>query len=142
MFASMNKRLLWASVLAAFVTVVHIVAGRSDVVSPLWASELAEDPRLTLYAVWHMVSALLGISAVVLARAALPRHQVRLAPAVRLVRAPWLASGIVFLSIAVTQPGEGLFLRLPQWILLLPVGVLTWLGANESSMRAALRGAA
>jgi hypothetical protein len=138
----MNKTLLLASVLAAFVTVVHIFAGGKDVASPLLASALADEARLTLYAVWHMVSALLGISALVLARAALPQHQVRMAPAVRLVALLWLASGLVFLAVAATQPGEGLFLKLPQWILLLPVGVLAWLGANSSSKPTPLRGAA
>ena len=138
----MNKLLLLASVLAAFVTSVHVVAGGRDVAIPLLASGLGDEPRLTLYAVWHMVSALLGISAVVLARATLPKHQVAMASAVRLVALLWLASGFVFLAVAATQPGEGLFLKLPQWILLLPVGMLAWLGANNSSKPTPLRGAA
>jgi len=138
----MNKLLLSASILAAVVTVIHVVAGGSDVASPLLTSELAEEPRLTLYAVWHMASALLGISSVVLFRSALPQHQARLVPAVRLVAALWLASGIAFLAVAATQPGEGLFLKLPQWILLLPVGVLAWLGANNSFKPSPLHGAA
>ena len=137
----MNKTLLFASVLAAFVTGVHVVAGGKDVASPLLASGLADEPRLTLYAAWHMVSALLGISALVLVRASLPPHQAGMVSAVRLVALLWLASRFVFLVVAATQPGEGLFLKLPQWILLLPVGVLAWLGANRSSKPTPLRSA-
>lgn len=101
----MNKTLLFASVLAAFVTGVHVVAGGKDVASPLLASGLADEPRLTLYAAWHMVSALLGISALVLVRASLPPHQAGMVSAVRLVALLWLASGFVFLVVAARTRG-------------------------------------
>ncbi len=131
----MNKLLLSAAVLAAFVTAVHVIAGGKDVASPLLASSISEEPRLTLYAVWHMVSVLLGISAAALVRAAMPKHQAGMASAVRLLALLWGASGLVFLVVAATQAGEGLFLKLPQWVLLLPVSVLAWLGANNSFQR-------
>lgn len=138
----MNKVLLLASVLAAAVTAIHVVAGGSDVAAPLLASDMAESPRLTLYAAWHMVSVLLGASALALGWAALPGRTTPAASAVRLVAVLWIASGVVFLIIGLTQPGDGLLLKLPQWILLIPVGVLAWLGVHHSSKPRALRGAA
>ena len=138
----MNKLLLSASILAVGVTVVHIWAGGRDVAVPLLVSHLAEEPRLTLYAVWHMVSVLLGISAVTLGRAALPGCGVSIAAAVRLIAVIWILSGLVFLSVAATQPGEGLFLKLPQWMLLIPIGVLAWFGANSLFRPTPIRGAA
>lgn len=138
----MNKLLFLASVLAAAVTIIHVWAGGKDIAEPLLASQLAEEPRLTLYAVWHMVSALLGISAVTLGRAAMPGRGAATAPAVRLIAVLWIVSGLVFLLVAATQPGEGLFLKLPQWALLIPVGVLAWLGANNSFKPTPFRGAA
>jgi hypothetical protein len=138
----MNKLLLSASVLAAVVTAIHVVAGGNDVAAPLLASALPEAPKLTLYAVWHMVSALLGMSAVVFGMASHPRHIASLSPAARVLAILWLGSGLVFLLVAATQPGEGLFLKLPQWALLLPVASLAWLGANGSSKPTPLRGAA
>lgn len=138
----MNKVLLLASVLAAAVTAIHVVAGGNDVVAPLLAAQLEESPRLTLYAAWHMVSVLLGASALALGWAALPGRAVPAASAVRLIAVLWVASGIVFLAVGLTQPGDGLLLKLPQWALLLPVGVLAWLGANDSSKPTPLRGAA
>lgn len=133
----MNKPLLAAALLAAAVTLIHLLAGGADVATPLLASALADEPRLTLYAVWHMVSAMLAISAFILGRAALPGRSAAAAPAVRLVAVLWLASGLVFLLIAATQPGEGLLLKLPQWALLLPVGLLAWVGAARAPARQA-----
>lgn len=127
----MNKRLALASIVAALATAVHFFAGSNDVATPRLASGLPDEVPLTLYAAWHMVSALLGSSAVVLARAARPRYRSRMRAAVRLVAFLWLASSAVFLVVAATQPGEGLFLELPQWILLLPVGLLAWWGADR-----------
>ena len=54
----------------------------------------------------------------------------------------WLAFGAVFVVVAATQPGSGLFLKLPQWVLLVPVGLLGWLGANNSFKPKPLRGSA
>ena len=138
----MNKVLLLASALAAAVTVIHVWAGGRDIAEPLLASQLAEEPRLTLYAVWHVVSVLLGFSAIALARAAMPRHGAETASAVRLVAVLWVASGLVFLAVAATQVGDGLFLKLPQWALLIPVGGLAWFGAKGSVRSAPLREAA
>jgi hypothetical protein len=138
----MNKALLLASVLATAVTAIHVIAGGNDVAAPLLASQLAEGVRLTLYAVWHMASVLLGASALTLGWAALPGRSAPAESAVRLVALLWVASGIAFLVVGITQPGDGLLLKLPQWLLLIPVGVLAWLGANNSSKPTPLRGAA
>lgn len=138
----MNKLLLLASILAASVAVIHVWAGGKDIADPLLASQLAEEPRLTLYAVWHMASVLLGFSALTLGRAAMPGRGVTAASAVRFIAVLWIASGLVFLSVAATQPGEGLLLKLPQWTLLIPVGVLAWLGVNKSFMPTSLHAAA
>ena len=88
------------------VAAIHLVAGGADV-APLLASVLAEDPRFTLYAVWHLVTATLAL----------------------LISVLWLCFGLVFLVVAFTQPGEGLLFKLPQWLLFIPVGALGLWGA-------------
>ncbi len=52
----------------------------------------------------------------------------------------WLAFGAVFVVVATLEPGTGLYFKLPQWGLLLPVGLLGMLGANHSSKPEPLRG--
>ncbi|WP_113703641.1 hypothetical protein [Nonomuraea lactucae] len=125
----MNGLLLAAGVTAAGVAAVHLVAGHVDPVRPLLASPLAQVPKRTLHAVWHMVSADLILAAITLVHLALARPQgARLAGLLLAVH--FAAYSAVFLVIAmVTFGGAWRLLRLPQWLLLLPVAVLTWLGS-------------
>lgn len=131
----MNKRLLVAAVLAAFTAVVHVIAGGADIAAPLLASTLSEEPRITLYAAWHLVSVTLVLSAAAFYMGALPRHAEASRHMVVFVSILWLCFGIVFLVVAFTQPGEGLLFKLPQWVLLLPVGVLGLWGSNTVPAR-------
>ena len=131
----MNKLLLFASIIAAVTTVIHAVIGGGDTVGPLLSSQISDVPRLTLYAVWHMATITLGLSAVCMFVAALPQHTSNSRYMVRFISALWLLFGVAFIMVAATQPGSGLLLKLPQWILLLPVGVLGWLGSNPSFKR-------
>jgi len=140
--APMNKLLLSASILATATTIVHAFAGGGDVAAPLLASQLSEEPRLTLYAVWHMATVALGLSALAFFVGALPRYSADSRSMVQFASVLWLAFGAVFVVVAATQPGSGLFLKLPQWVLLLPVGLLGLLGADNSFKPKPLRGSA
>jgi hypothetical protein len=100
----MNKSLLIASLLTAFIAAVHIFAGGNDVAAPLLASSLAEEPRLTLYAVWHLVTITLLLSTVALYICALPRYAVASRNLALFISVLWLCSVLCFwLS------------RLPSW---------------------------
>jgi hypothetical protein len=138
----MNRLLLVASLLSAATAAIHAFVGGQDTVAPLLGSSLAEEPRLTLYAVLHMATAVMGLSAVALFASAMPRYAVAGRSVVFFISVLWLLFGAVFLAVAATQPGTGLYFKLPQWVLLLPVGVLAWLGANNSFKPTPLRGAA
>jgi hypothetical protein len=94
-------------------------------------SALAGEPKQTLYAVWHMASWVLLVSAIALFLASLPKHQRSYRPVVVFISILWLLFAITFLAIAMIQPGSGWFLRLPQWILLAPVGALGLWGAMK-----------
>lgn len=124
-----NKVLLLAAGIAAFTSLLHIIGGGASVATPLIESSLAEEPRLTSFAVWHMVSITLSFSAIALYVGALPKHAERARYMVVFVSALWVGFGAVFLVVAATQEGDGLFLKLPQWILALPVGFLGVWGA-------------
>jgi hypothetical protein len=138
----MNKLLLSASILAAATTAIHVLMGGHDVAAPLLDSALAEAPRLTLYAVWHMATAALALSAAALFFGAMPRHATAGRSMVLFVSVLWLAFGAVFIVVAATQPGTGLYLKLPQWILLLPVGLLGVLGCSRPLKPEPIRGSA
>lgn len=82
------------------------------------------EPKLTLYAVWHMVSMVLALSVPALFIGGLPRHAHAARYLVLFVSAMWCAFGLVFLGVAAIQPEAVWLFKLPQWILLLPVGLL------------------
>lgn len=62
---------------------------------------------------------------------ALQRHAAATRLMVQFAASLWLAIGAVFILVAVTQPGSNLFFKLPQWILLIPVGLLALAGARR-----------
>jgi len=92
----MNRSLIIAALLAAFTAGVHIFAGGEDVATPLLASAIAGEPRLTLYAVWHMVSVALAMSAVALFIGSIPRHAHASRYLVLFISFLWCAFGVVF----------------------------------------------
>jgi hypothetical protein len=130
----MNWILFTAAVLAALTAGIHIFAGGTDIAAPLLASSLGDEVRLTLYAVWHMVSVTLVLSAMVLALGANPRHAFAARHAVLFTSALWTGFGAVFLVIVLTRPGEGLLWKLPQWVLFLPVGLFGLWGSRAKPL--------
>jgi len=126
-----NRPLVVAALLAAFTAAVHLFAGGPDIAAPLLASTLADEPRLTLYAVWHMATVALAISALGLFVAALPRHAAAARYMVLFISVLWCAFGGVFLAVIAIQPESDLLFKLPQWILLLPVGLLGLWGSGR-----------
>jgi hypothetical protein len=131
----MNKPLLFAALLTAFIAAIHLFAGGTDVAAPLLASSLADEPRLTLYAVWHLVSVTLVLSAIALYVSALPQHAIALRYLALFISILWLCFGAVFLVVAFFQPGEGLLFKMPQWILFVPVGLLGLWGIFSRPVR-------
>ncbi len=114
--------ILSSGLLAALTAVVHLIAGGKDVAAPLLQSSLDEVVKLTLYACWHLVSVCLVLSSLALLSNGI--GLVNSPPMVAFISALWILFGVVFLviTVGVAKP-QGLF-RLPQWILLVPVGLL------------------
>ncbi|OII61343.1 hypothetical protein BJP40_05760 [Streptomyces sp. CC53] len=124
----MNGRLLTAGGIAAATTVLHAAAGGRSVVRPLLGSGVAAEPERTLHVVWHMVTADLLLSSPALpalARASAPSR-----PLVLFIAAQYLAYAVAFLTVTLAADWPRPLLRLPQWMLLLPVGVLALIGAT------------
>jgi len=124
--------LLFAGVVAAFTAVIHVFAGTREIHGPLLASALALPIRLLLYACWHLVSVILVVSAAALTWSALPGNRAAAGALPAFVSLVWLLFGLVFLFVAVVFAGLPAIRVLPQWTLLLPVGILAWIGARKS----------
>ncbi|MET9536122.1 hypothetical protein ABZY16_01160 [Streptomyces sp. NPDC006553] len=126
----MNGWLLAAGITALGVAAVHIVGGRRDVVRPLLSSELSDEPKRVLHAVWHMVSVDLVLSGLALLYLSLADGTPGTGLVAWFVAAHFIAYAAAFLVVTLSVGWPGPLLRLPQWILLLPVAVLAAAGAT------------
>lgn len=123
----MNGWLFAAGTLAAATALIHVIAGGRDVVRPLLAGRLAAEPKRTLHVVWHFVTADLLLSAaalIVVSLSAEPHN-----PLVLFIAAHYFAYTAAFLVGTLAAHWPRPLLRLPQWMLLLPVGILATIGA-------------
>ncbi|WP_329619135.1 hypothetical protein OG357_00305 [Streptomyces sp. NBC_01255] len=125
----MNSWLLAAGITAVGVAAVHIAGGRRDVVHPLLACGLADEPKRVLHAVWHMVSVDLVLSGLALLYLSLMDGTPGTGLVAWFVAAHFVAYAAVFLVVTLSVGWTRPLLRLPQWILLLPVAVLAAAGA-------------
>lgn len=125
----MNGWLLSAGITAAGVAVVHLIGGHRDVVRPLLSCGLSDEPKRVLHAVWHMVTVDLVLSAAALVHLALAEDTSATGPMAWFVAAHFAAYAAVFLVVTLSAGWPKPLLRLPQWILLLPVAALTAAGA-------------
>ncbi|MCX5071014.1 hypothetical protein OHA84_36410 [Streptomyces sp. NBC_00513] len=125
----MNGWLLAAGITALGVAAVHVVGGHRDVVRPLLSSWLADEPKRVLHAVWHMVSADLVLSGLALLYLALTDGTAETGLLAWFVAAHFIAYAAAFLAVTLSVDWPRPLLRLPQWILLLPVAALAAAGA-------------
>lgn len=124
----MNYWILGAGILGALTSLVHILAGQIDPVRPFLKSDLAEIPKATLLACWHMVSAILVISAGSFIYVGLTNIET-LNIAVTTISLTFVVFAAVFICVGWHFFGFRTLVKLPQWVLLLPIGVLGYVGA-------------
>ncbi|MFJ6636508.1 hypothetical protein ACIQMR_34815 [Streptomyces sp. NPDC091376] len=122
----MNGWLLAGGSLATVTALIHLVVGERDVVRPLLGSSLQAEPRRTLHGVWHFATVDLLFSGLTLI--ALATRPTANAPLVLFIAAHFLAYAAVFLVITLRAGWSRPLLRLPQWMLLLPVAALAGAG--------------
>ncbi|MFD7256815.1 hypothetical protein [Streptomyces sp. NPDC059874] len=125
----MNGWLLAAGITALGVAAVHIVGGHRDVVRPLLSGGLTDEPKRVLHAVWHMVSVDLALSGLALLYLSLADGTSGTEVVAWFVASHFTAYAAVFLVVTLSVGWPRPLLRLPQWILLLPVAVLAAAGA-------------
>lgn len=129
----MNRPLLAATLLAALTASLHTFGGTPEIEVPLLQSGMSTDVSLLLLACWHLVTAALTVSAIALGLALRSPNQQAMEQ-VKIVSYLWLSFGGVFIVVDLVYGGYPMLLRLPQWVLLLPVGVLGLWGARRKGV--------
>ncbi|GGY80437.1 hypothetical protein GCM10011613_26830 [Cellvibrio zantedeschiae] len=130
----MNKILATAAGLAAFTAALHTFGGTPEIEAPLLQAPLPQEISLLLYTCWHLVTAALTLSAIGLFISAKPKHTVQSHYMALFISFMWIAFGLVFIVVDITYSGLPMLLKLPQWILLIPIGVLGLWGCARLRM--------
>jgi hypothetical protein len=124
----MNHWWLAAGLLCLITSFVHVVAGHFDPVVPFLRTELEATAKATLHVCWHMVTVTLFMSSLALLGIGLSPGIPGAGLLATFIAGLYVLYSIVFLVIGARRFRWNL-LRLPQWLLLLPVGVLAVIGA-------------
>ncbi|MCG8673383.1 MAG: hypothetical protein MI867_28595 [Pseudomonadales bacterium] len=124
----MNTWIFAAGVIGLFTSLVHIFAGQVDPVRPFLKSDLPDIPKATLLGCWHMVSAILVIAGTSLAYIGWFNLD-SLQNLVVAISISFIIFSLVFITVGWYFFKFQTFIKLPQWILLLPIGVLGLVGA-------------
>lgn len=131
-----NRLLLASGLLAAFSAVLHTFVGTPEIQAPLLQSNISQPISLLLYACWHLVTVTLVLSAVALIWSARPNSRDSAGALPAFVSLLWLLFGVVFVAVALLFSGPSTLLVLPQWVLLIPVGILGLLGDRKRALGA------
>ncbi len=128
-----HRLLLAAGLLALFTALVHLLVGTPEIQAPLLSSTVPAPVALLLLACWHLVSVTLLASGAALLWSARPRQAASARALASFIAVLWLLFGLVFLAVALVFMGPQGCLVLPQWVLLIPVGLLAWAGARRTA---------
>ncbi|PTP54816.1 hypothetical protein CWO23_25875, partial [Vibrio splendidus] len=124
----MNIWIFSSGLLALFTTLVHVFAGQIDPVRPFLKSKLDDIPKATLLACWHIVSVTLFVSSLMLLYVGWYGID-SLYFLIQLLGFLYILYASVFVAVGLYFFGAKVFVKLPQWILLLPIGLLANYGA-------------
>lgn len=127
-----DRLLLSAGILATFTALVHVFVGTPEIQQPLLSSSLPAPLSLLLLACWHLVSVALVVSGLALAWCALRANRARAGILPLVISLMWLLFGLVFVAVALAYLGTAGLALLPQWVLLLPVGLLAGIAGLRS----------
>ncbi|MFA0391612.1 hypothetical protein AB4508_21265 [Vibrio splendidus] len=124
----MNIWIFSSGLLALFTTLVHVFSGQIDPVRPFLKSKLDDIPKATLLACWHLVSVTLFVSSLMLLYVGWYGID-SLYFLIQLLGFLYILYASVFVAVGLYFFGAKVFVKLPQWILLLPIGFLANYGA-------------
>lgn len=106
---------------------IHAFAGQNDLVNPLQNSSLTVQQRAEWLGVWHMASILLFLGSYVILKSGFFKGSNSSIPQLRFLGILYVLFGFPFII-------SGLYFSVlaPQWFLLMPIGILLFLGVKET----------
>ena len=116
-----KKNIYWmiAGALCFFTALVHLIGGQLDLVNPLLDANLTNQAKTEWLSVWHGITTILFLSAFYLFKYGLNPKENQNLDVLQLI-------GILFILFSIVFIICSLWMKIfaPQWILLLPIGLL------------------
>jgi hypothetical protein len=109
-----------------FTAILHTIGGQLELVNPLMNSNLIDQKKAEWIGAWHMVTIVLFLTSYVLIKNCMGKNENRQTEIVKYI-------GFLYIAFSVPSIASSIFYKLlaPQWILLLPIGVLALYGIKN-----------
>jgi len=112
-----------------FTAFLHLIGGQIDLVNPLLDSSITTQQKGELTGAWHIVTILLFFTAFIILQSGFKNKDLQNSQQLKSLAIFYILSGVPFIAISVWL---GIFA--PQWILLMPIGILLLLGLQKQSI--------
>ena len=123
-----SKNMVWiiGGILNLFTALLHTIAGQFDLVTPLLNSDLSDQAKTEWLGVWHMITVVLFTTSYYLVRSGFSKTTFHNSGIIKSIGSVYILFSLSFIfSSIVTQKFA------PQWILLLPIGILAFWGLKK-----------
>lgn len=123
-----KKNLYWliAGIVNLFTALLHSISGQIELVNPMLKSNLENQTKAEWFGVWHMVTIILFASSYLVLKNAIIGFQKRQTELMKYIGILYILLSIPFCISSIVHK-----LLAPQWILLLPIGILIYLGTKK-----------
>ncbi|PKH50732.1 hypothetical protein CXF68_08525 [Tenacibaculum sp. Bg11-29] len=126
-----NKYWIIAGILNLITFFMHLIGGQLELVNPMIETSLNLEKSSQLIGAWHMVTIILLVTSSVLLSAGFGKKYATNSEMIKSI-------GYLNLSFCLPFILTGFYygLLVPQWILFLPIAILTFIGVNKTKKNA------
>ncbi|MEM9917132.1 MAG: hypothetical protein AAF990_03510 [Bacteroidota bacterium] len=123
-----NRNYYWiaAGLINLFTAFLHTIGGQLDLINPMLSSQLSGQIKTELAGAWHIVTIVLFVTSYHLLRHGLQAKVAANPDLLRLIGLLYILFSAAFIGVSLSQG-----ILAPQWIILLPIGILCLLGIKR-----------
>jgi len=121
-----NKFWIIAGLINLLTAFVHTIGGQFDLVKPLLSTELNVQAKSEWMGVWHMITIFLFLTSFYLLRSGFGKSKADDSSSIKLI-------GILYCLISIPFIVSSIYFKTfaPQWVILLPIGMLSIIGLRK-----------
>jgi len=124
-----NRNIYWLAGggINLFTAVLHTIGGQLELVSPLMSCNLIDQAKAEWIGAWHMITIILFLTSYLLIKNGIGKTEKGQTELVKYI-------GYLYIIFAVPSITTSIMYKLlaPQWILLLPIGLLAYFGTKKN----------